>query len=267
MAKFITGNELNLELEKLFEKAENYLLLMSPYVKLHARYESVLKSKMGSDKFALVVVFGKNELDPSRSINVNDLRFFKDFPNVEIRYEKRLHAKYYASEKMAIITSMNLYDYSQNNNIESGILMETSFIKGFGSLDEQAGIYFERVIEQSELLFKKVPNRVDTSFGFGLTSKYSHSTIEVNKLDSIVANAFSPKSSLANNGFCILTGQAIPFNVLLPLNDKDYKAWKKTADPKMKGKFCHFSGETGATSFEKPILSKNWKKAKETHNL
>ena len=34
-------------------------------------------------------------------------------------------------------------------------------------------------------------------------------------------------------------------------------------------KFCHFSGEpsNGETSFNKPILHKNWKKAKEIHKL
>jgi len=267
MAKFITGNELNLELEKLFEKAEEYLLLMSPYVKLHTRFESALKTKKNLDRLKLIVVFGKNEQNPSKSINSNDLRFFQDFPNVEIRYEKNLHAKYYASEKSAIITSMNLYDYSQNNNIESGILMENSFIKGFSSLDEQAGTYFERVIDQADLLFMKIPNYVDNSFGLGLSTKYSHSTVEVNRLGEVISKSRSLKSTVANGGFCILTGKAIPFNILLPLNDKDYKVWKKTTDPKMKGKYCHFSGEEGVTSFEKPILSKNWGKAKETYKF
>src|SRR5690349_12273865 len=98
MAKFITGHELNAELEKLFELAREYLILVSPYLKLHSRYESVLRSKLNADKLELTILFGKNELDPGKSININDLQFFREFPNVEIRYEKRLHAKYYASE-------------------------------------------------------------------------------------------------------------------------------------------------------------------------
>ncbi|WP_162796270.1 hypothetical protein [Pedobacter namyangjuensis] len=53
-----------------------------------------------------------------------------------------------------MITSMNLYDFSQNNNIEAGILIEASnrFIGGLTSvvgatdLDNDAYSYFAGVI-------------------------------------------------------------------------------------------------------------------------
>ena len=48
-----------------------------------------------------------------------------------------------------------------------------------------------------------------------------------------------------------------------------YKAWKKAGELECAEKFCHFSGEPsgGETSVAKPILKKNWKKAKETFDL
>jgi len=45
MAIFLTGNDLNAELERLFEFADDYLILISPYIKLHDRYASALKTK------------------------------------------------------------------------------------------------------------------------------------------------------------------------------------------------------------------------------
>lgn len=42
MSKFLKGNELNSELEKVFENAESQIILVSPYIKLHDRYKSVL---------------------------------------------------------------------------------------------------------------------------------------------------------------------------------------------------------------------------------
>ena len=41
--------------------------------------------------------------------------------------------------------------------------------------------------------------------------------------------------------------------------------WSKYEDKKYPEKFCHFSGEDskGETSVGKPILKKNWNKAKE----
>jgi len=118
MAKFLTGNYLNAELEKIFEDAMGSLILISPYIRLHERYASSLRAKQDNYNLEITIVFGKNEDDISRSMKEEDFNFFKAFPNIEIRYEKRLHAKYYANDFDSILTSMNLYSYSQDNNIE-----------------------------------------------------------------------------------------------------------------------------------------------------
>src|SRR5947209_6950250 len=119
MAKFLEGNELNLELERIFKNADEQLILISPYIRLHDRYASALKTKKDKHKLEITIVFGKNEEDMSRSMKEEDFNFFKDFPNIQIYFEKRLHAKYYSSEDAAILTSMNLYSFSQDNNIEA----------------------------------------------------------------------------------------------------------------------------------------------------
>lgn len=71
--------------------------------------------------FELKVLFGKNESNIYRSVKKDSLDFLKGFPNVEIRYEERLHAKYFQNDFEFIVTSLNLYDYSLANNIEVGI--------------------------------------------------------------------------------------------------------------------------------------------------
>jgi hypothetical protein len=72
-----------------------------------------------------------------------------------------------------------------------------------------------------------------------------------------------------SKGYCIRTGVKIPFNVEKPLSYDAYKEWNKYGDPDFPEKFCHFSGEpsNGETSVNKPIMKKNWKKAKEIHGL
>ena len=197
MAKFLTGNELNTELEKLFENAGEQIILISPYIKLHDRYISTLKTKLNNPEIDITVVFGKNEDDLSRSMKKEDFNFFKDFPNIEIRYEKRLHAKYYANESTAILTSMNLYNFSHDNNIEAGVMTKATIlgnlannflsnVVGEDSFDGTAFRYFSRVIEQSDLLFKKIPEYESTMFG--LSKKYKTSIIEVDKLTDFFAD-------------------------------------------------------------------------------
>jgi hypothetical protein len=222
-----------------------------------------------------------------------DFDFFKEFPNIEIRYEKRLHAKYFANDFDAIITSMNLYDYSQDNNIEAGVKTKLSItgklianVTGENNLDIEAWNYFKIVVDQSELLFQKIPHSESRILGLG--KKYKESTIEVDKLSDFFSNRikyeskersksnFGTKKAAAvapinamQSGFCIRTGKRIPFNPKRPMTDEAYQSWAQFKNEGYAEKYCHYSGEpsNGETTFAKPILKKNWKKAKETFNL
>lgn len=282
MATFLTGNDLNAQLENLFEFAEEYIILISPYIKLHDRFASALKAKRENYDLKIIVVFGKNEDDFSKSMKQEDFTFFKDFPNIEIRYEKRLHAKYYANESSAILTSMNLYNFSQDNNIEAGVLTNRKGIIGnltsSDTLEHDAAVYFQRVIDQSDLLFLKEPKFESTMLG--LSRRYINSVIETDKLSdffdnklkadtSFIKDTSIPKQVKKEMGFCIRTGIQIPFNPKLPMCDTAFQNWKKFSNNEYPEKYCHFSGEpsNGETSFSKPILRKNWAKAKETHKL
>ncbi|WP_276976618.1 phospholipase D family protein [Flavobacterium filum] len=281
MAKFLTGNKLNTKIEKIFENAENSIILISPYIKLHDRYISVLQTKKDNPKLDITIVFGKNENDLSKSMKEEDFNFFKDFPNIEIRYEKRLHAKYYANEESAILTSMNLYSFSQDNNIEAGVLFTT-----VDKVDSEAWEYFNRVIDQSELLFQR--NAIFKKANFGLTSKYKESKTEVDKLSeffagkskSVYKERYITKSAevkkiiISTNesvplGYCIRTGIRIPFNPKQPMSADAFTSWSQYKNQDYAEKFCHFSGEAshGETTFAKPILRKHWKAAKEVFDL
>lgn len=284
MAKFLNGNELNSELGKIFEEANAQLILISPYIRLHVHYESILRTKKDNPELEITIVFGKNEDNPSQSMRPEELNFFKDFPNIEIRYEKRLHAKYYANETSAILTSMNLHRHSQDNNIEAGIIMTK--LRLFGVLgedvDKQAWEYFSRVIEQSKLIFKTMPEYDNGFAGSGLNKKYLNFNIVEDNLAEYFPTGSKQKTTyrkddmnekktdlqskqvkVSNVGYCIRTGKQIPFNPKRPMCDEAYQSWLKYGKEDYPEKFCHFSGEpsNGETTFAKPILRKNWKKA------
>lgn len=284
MARFLKGNELNAELERIFEEAQSDIILISPYIKLHDRYKSTLLTKLIEDRIKITVLFGKNEDDMSKSMKQEDFDFFKQFPNIEIRFENRLHAKYYANEFKAILTSMNLYGFSQNNNIEAGVLMERSAIgvfTGSNNLDDTAWQYFTTVLDQAELLFEKEPVYDKNILG---RRKYVKSEIKTDKLSEFFNNKTyskvfkketqkSEKKSIVNpnsgNGYCIRTGKEIPFNIEKPMEYEAFKMWNKYKNSDFAEKYCHFSGEVsnGETSVKNPILRKNWKAAKTKFNL
>ncbi len=284
MAQFLKGNQLNAELEKLFDQAESQLIVISPYIKLHSRFRDALKAKKDNPRLDIIFVFGKNEDDISKSLNNDDFEFLKEFPCVEIKYEPRLHAKYYANEYSSILSSMNLYDFSQNNNIEFGILTNGSLLSGIkdaltnDKVDGEALDYFFQVIKNAETVYRSVP--VFESKMLGMTKKYTHSEVEIDELSGKFGKNKSFKSSshktsfqkpsisysepeIKEPGYCIRTGDKIPFNPERPLSYPAFKEWNKYKDENFKEKFCHFSGELshGETSVKQPVLKRNWTKA------
>ena len=66
-------------------------------------------------------------------------------------------------------------------------------------------------------------------------------------------------------GYCIRTGEKIPFNPERPLSYQAFLSWSQFGNEEYPEKYCHFSGESsnGETSVKRPILRKNWKKAQE----
>lgn len=196
MAKFVSGNDLNAQLSNILKEAKEQLYLISPYIKLHHRDKDELQKKINVPELKIIVVFGKNENDLKRSLNQEDLLFFTQLPNIKICYQPRLHAKYYANESAGLITSMNLYDYSQNNNIESGVLTKSSFFgldELTGSIDRDAVNYFTDVVNQSEVIFENQPNFQKAYMG--LSKKYINSTVTVNKLEQLFGLKLKEESS------------------------------------------------------------------------
>src|SRR5690606_1426326 len=71
-------------------------------------------------KIDVRIIYGKSELHPE------EVNWFKGLTYIRSSYCKNLHAKCYLNEDMCIITSLNLYEFSQVNNNEMGVLVERS---------------------------------------------------------------------------------------------------------------------------------------------
>jgi hypothetical protein len=273
MAEFLEGSKLNAAIEDLISNAYEQIILMSPYVKFHARIKDELSKHKKNPSILIRLVFGKNKDDFSKSINVSDLDFLMDFPHISIFHNDRLHAKIYCNENDSILSSMNLYDFSQNNNLEFGV--KSSYKLLGNSMEGRINEFIDKVIQGSELVFEKKPEFNKEMLG--LSKKYTGSKITIDKLSVLLGKAkektpltgpkFTPpqrptptnqNSSL--NGFCIRTGKQIPLNAEQPFSAESLASWKRFGDENYAEKFCHFSGEpsNGETCKARPILKKNW---------
>jgi hypothetical protein len=284
MADFLTGKELNNTIGHLFEAAKAQIIIISPYIKLHSGYKELLAPHRNNHKVELTVVFGKNDQDLTKSMGAESFKFFREFSNVEIRHEPRLHAKYYANENFSILTSMNLYSFSQDNNIEAGIITKASKFRnvahavfdGAGTLDKKAWKFVAQVILNSKIMYQRFP-KYDKKF-FNLKKKYAHSFVNLDLLSEIYGLRSLPKygensqENVTENvskqgqrmGYCIRTKIPIPFDPARPFCNEAFMEWAKFKNPNYPENFCHFSGDfsNGKTSLLKPILPTHWSKAK-----
>lgn len=118
MAIFLDTQAISNELMKLIKDAKEKIILISYSFKVNQQIQERLKTKSKIGTLSeIVIVFGKTELKQA------ELDWIKEIQDLKIYEKLNLHAKCYLNEDRAIICSMNLYDYSQQTNIEMGILI------------------------------------------------------------------------------------------------------------------------------------------------
>jgi len=243
MGKFLNPKDLKANLYRIFKEAEKEIIIISPFIQLSDELRTLLLPKQKIKDFQITILYGKNEHDPSKSLNPTDYRFFSEFKNHEILYNPNLHAKYYANEREAIITSLNLHQFSLENNIEVGTLLKQSwgaigdFITG-NTEDADAFNYFNKVLNQSK----------DVHVAAVGSRNKSSSVISDN-----TKHYFKEKLTM---GYCIRTGEKIPFNPEKPFSAIAFAEWSKFKNPHYKENYCHLSGVNsfGKTSFARPVM-------------
>ncbi|ELV8635780.1 phospholipase D family protein [Vibrio vulnificus] len=117
MAKFLNTSATNYYLEELIKNASERLILISPFLKLNDRIRELLEDK-DRLKIDIRIVYGKSELQP------DEINWLRGLSFVRTSFCKNLHAKCYINESSCIITSLNLYEFSQVNNNEMGISID-----------------------------------------------------------------------------------------------------------------------------------------------
>lgn len=116
MAKFLNTSGTNFFLEELIKSAKERLILISPYLRLNDRIKELLEDK-DRLKIDIRIVYGKSDLHP------DEIKWMQNLDYVRLSFCKNLQAKCYLNESECIISSLNLYEFSQINNNEMGILI------------------------------------------------------------------------------------------------------------------------------------------------
>lgn len=114
MAKFLVTSGVTYKLEELIKGTEDRLILISPYLQFSKRIKDNI-ANLNLLKRDIRIIYRENKLQ------VEETNWLEKEVGVRTSICNTLHAKCYLNEKEAIVTSMNLYTYSQENNDEMGI--------------------------------------------------------------------------------------------------------------------------------------------------
>ena len=227
MAEFHTRKGIVFHLDRIIDEADEELVLISPYIKADSDTKELLKDKTRRTKIR--VVYGKEAL------NLTEEKFFDDL-GIKTSFLKNLHAKCYLNENEALLTSMNLYKFSQQHNDEMGVLV---------SKENDPDLY-KAIYEQAKRWIGDDTRESPKPSRGRKTRKKPRRTVKV------------PEA-----GFCIRCGDAIPADAVLPYCDRDFRSWNRYKNAEYEEEFCHTCGKEHETTMLQPVCPACYRKHKD----
>ena len=230
---------------EILQNSEEYCFIISPYFQSWNILDRELE-KAAADNKKVIFIFRD---DYNARLNFSYLN--EDY-NFDLVFVERLHTKLYLNERESLITSMNLYDSSKENNYEVGYYFETrqnsrhfkekvidnDILKG--NVFILKGRYFEE-IEQKRLDEK---NREE-----------ERQRIRLEKQNTINSKIQTNRNYI-EYGTCIRCGTRIHFDPEHPLCDNCYSIWSLFGNIYYQENYCLKCGER-VDDFSRPISYAN----------
>ncbi len=227
MAEFYTTTGISHHLEEIIKNAEERLWLISPYLKVNNRLKELLEDKKPS--VDVRVIYGKSELQPE------EMKWLEGLTQIKTSFRRNLHAKCYLNEDQALLTSMNLYEFSEKNNDEMGVLV---------SRDE---VLYRKIFEESKRL-------VDNSEQIRVTvARIETPADDREKPAPKQARRPKAKTGTPTSAFCIRCKDELPVDPLRPYCSRCFRSWKRCEDRDYEEKHCHTCGKEHSATIAKPV--------------
>ena len=231
MAEFLTTTGVSYRLEEIIKNASDRLVIISPFLRVNERVKELLEDK-NRLKIDVRVIYGKNELRPEENNWLESMDF------IRTSFCNNLHAKCYLNENEALLTSMNLYEFSQINNNEMGILV---------SREEEPDLY-KKIMEESMRLV-----RVSEEIRVKVARVEATENSRENAEEARTRKEATPVLQAPEKGFCIRCKADLPAKPIQPYCSRCYASWRRFGNKEYEEKHCHTCGNEHTTSLLKPL--------------
>ena len=212
MAEFLTTRGTTAKIEDIINDAKHELFLLSPFVKIP---DTLFQSLKDADrrKVKITLVYGKKRLRPDVKSQLEGLE------SLSIYFLENLHAKCYFNEESMVITSLNLVDFSEQNNKEMGV---------FISVKHDHDVFNEAVKEAKQIIYLASPEDLRRP----KDKPYSYRTKQ--------------------KGYCIRCRIPIPYDLSRPYCLDCYSKWSEWENTDYEDDYCHTCGRHELTTMAKP---------------
>lgn len=188
-------------INNIIKNAREKLFLISPFLQVPEKLQGYLRDTVdGGSGYDVdsILIYGKT--DPK----FEESEWLHSLENLEIRWLKNLHAKCYLNERYALITSMNLYQFSAENNFEMGVLIDRN--------DDP---------EEYDAILKDVARLRRISEPMKFPRNKSETNAPPSKTEPV------KKIVQQTEGHCIRCGEKIPFDMKNPYCKTCFKKWNR----------------------------------------
>lgn len=137
MAQYLNTQAAYSEIENIVNRAEHTLVIMSPYIQISRTLLQKIFHASEHRNIDISLICRKNDIKPEEMDALNRITRLElfDLPN--------MHANCIYNEKSMVITSLNLFDYSQINNRDMGVLI---------TLEKDAAAFMSAVNESEYMM-------------------------------------------------------------------------------------------------------------------
>ena len=222
--ELLTAHHLPYRVVNIIENAKQFVVLVTAYLTSWTHLDHAIKATVARGVPITLVMRAPDGAKRDREKRQEEADALREL-GVTVHFVERLHAKAYANEQEAIVTSFNLVSGS-NESIELGVLI------------------------QDQELVSDLINKIRT---------YCPELSPLGK-PAVQVKAAAPAAKAVESAFCIGCCEARPFDGTKPMCVSCYRSSKKgTEVERLPRRSCHACGKPGPGTLDKPICPDCWK--------
>ena len=244
MVKFLATENAYSNIVDIIKEASNKVVLISPYIKISDQLFDRLKH-MDKQGIRIIVVCRGKDLHTEEKSKLRQLKC------LELRFDEDLHAKCFYNEKAMVITSLNLYDYSQQHNREMGVLL---------SLDEDPDT-FKEALREANFIVDSAKKDSPIRNIIREAIKEAKAVVDSPTVGDVRKAKTSSRAS--TKGYCIRCEKSISYDLKSPYCPSCYRVWSKFKDSNYEEEYCHKCGKPNEpTTMKRPLCDSCYRKSR-----